>query len=50
MKFEGTLSPEEFDFILEVGLNWLMQQGALPMIVADEENPHQQVPPAEMEQ
>ena len=33
MKFEGTLTQEEFDFVLELGLSQLMMQGALPMII-----------------
>ena len=32
--FSGTLNPEEVDFILTVGLNYLMQQGAIPFRVA----------------
>jgi hypothetical protein len=28
--FEGELSDEEFDFVLTVGLNELLSQGALP--------------------
>jgi hypothetical protein len=29
--FEGELSGEEHDFVLKVGLNFLMQAGAIPM-------------------
>lgn len=35
MKFEGTLTQEEFDFVLEIGLNYLVKNGALPMIIDD---------------
>ena len=31
--FQGELSPEEVDVILGVGLNFLMQQGAIPFKV-----------------
>ncbi len=34
--FKGTLSPEEHDFVLSVGLNTLVEQGAIAM-TADEE-------------
>lgn len=30
VKFEGQLTQEELDFVLTVGLNELLQQGALP--------------------
>ena len=29
--FKGTLSPEEHDFVLSVGLNTLVEQGAIAM-------------------
>ena len=35
--FKGSLSPEEHEFVLAVGLNTLMEAGALPMQMADEE-------------
>lgn len=36
--FKGSLSPEEHEFVLAVGLNTLMEAGALPMQMADEED------------
>ncbi len=36
VKFEGELSQEEHEFVLTVGLHTLMQQGAIPFIVADD--------------
>lgn len=33
MTFQGELSAEEVDLVISVGLNWLMKEGALPMIV-----------------
>lgn len=35
--FEGELSPEEFDLVLETGLNALFEAGALPFQTIDEE-------------
>jgi hypothetical protein len=35
--FEGELSPEEFDLVLETGLNCLFEAGALPFQAIDEE-------------
>ena len=35
--FKGTLSPEEHEFVLAVGLNTLMENGAIPFQVAGEE-------------
>lgn len=34
--FEGELTQEEHDFVITVGLNTLMEQGAIPFQVADE--------------
>lgn len=34
--FKGELSNEEHEFVLAVGLNTLMEAGALPMQVADD--------------
>jgi hypothetical protein len=31
VSFEGELSSEELDLILSVGLNYLLQQGAIPL-------------------
>ena len=36
VKFQGELSQEEADFVIQVGLNWLLQQGALPFQIFDE--------------
>ncbi len=33
--FEGELDSEEVDFVLRLGLNFLLQQGALPLITKD---------------
>ena len=33
--FEGEISPDELDLILSVGLNYLLQQGAIPLKVLD---------------
>ena len=35
--FKGELSPEEHDFVLSVGLNTLIEQGAIAMHSAEEE-------------
>ena len=35
--FKGALSPEEHDFVLSVGLNTLIEQGAIAMHGAEEE-------------
>jgi hypothetical protein len=35
--FKGSLTSEEHEFILAVGLNTLMEHGALPFQVADED-------------
>jgi hypothetical protein len=35
VKFEGTLEPKELDLVLQVGLNYLLQQGALPFTLDD---------------
>ena len=37
VKFQGELSQEEADFVIQVGLNWLLQQGALPFKMFEEE-------------
>jgi hypothetical protein len=36
--FKGSLTLEEHEFILAVGLNTLLENGALPMQLADEED------------
>lgn len=35
--FQGELSPEELDYVLEVGLCYLMAQGALPFKTISED-------------
>lgn len=34
--FKGTLTPEEHDFVLSVGLNTLVEQGAIAMTAEEE--------------
>lgn len=48
VKFEGELEQKELDLVLKIGLNYLLQMGALPFVtkVADqledmEEHPEQ---------
>lgn len=36
IQFEGELSQEELDLILSVGINFLMEQGAIPFKVMSE--------------
>jgi ABC-type proline/glycine betaine transport system ATPase subunit len=36
VKFEGELEAQELDLVLQIGLNYLLQQGALPFTFADE--------------
>lgn len=35
--FEGEFGPEEVRFIMEIGVNFLLQQGALPFVGEDED-------------
>jgi len=35
--FKGSLSPEEHEFILAIGLNTLMENGAIPFQVGEED-------------
>lgn len=49
VKFEGELGPKELDLVLEIGLNYLLQQGALPLING-EEGASLQLPPSNSEQ
>lgn len=37
VKFEGELEPKELDFVLKIGLNTLMQLGAIPFTSKPEE-------------
>lgn len=32
VKFEGELEPLELDLVIKVGLNYLLQMGALPIV------------------
>lgn len=32
LTFQGKLSPEELEFVIKTGLNYLLEQGALPFI------------------
>jgi len=43
--FKGTLSPEEHEYVLAVGLNTLMEAGALPMQVIEDEDDYMNFPP-----
>ncbi len=36
VRFKGELSPEEHDFVLSVGLNTLIEQGAIAMSTEEE--------------
>ena len=47
--FKGTLSPEEHEYVLAVGLNTLMEAGALPMQIIDDEDDYKNFPPHDME-
>lgn len=38
VKFQGELSQEEADFVIKVGLNYLMQQGALPFQIFNDDS------------
>ena len=48
--FQGELSSEEVDVILGVGLNFLMQQGALPFKVLKDLDRIKMVPSSETQQ
>ena len=37
MTFKGSLSPEEHEFVLAVGLNTLIENGAIPFQIGDED-------------
>lgn len=36
VKFEGELSSAEVDMVLQIGLNFLLQQGAIPYTIKSE--------------
>jgi len=48
--FKGTLSPEEHEYVLAVGLNTLMEAGALPMQVIEDEDDYMNFPPPDDEE
>ena len=37
VKFEGELGPKEVEFVVQVGMNYLLMQGALPFLKDDDE-------------
>lgn len=45
--FTGELTSEELDLIISVGLNYLLQQGALPMKSMEESDLHSFAPGSE---
>lgn len=38
VKFHGELSQDEADYVIKVGLNYLLQNGALPFKVVDNQD------------
>lgn len=36
VKFEGELEQKELDLVIQIGLNYLLQQGVLPFTIADD--------------
>ena len=48
--FKGTLSPEEHEYVLAVGLNTLMEAGALPMQIIEDEDDYMNFPPIDHEE
>lgn len=38
VEFKGELSPEEADYVITMGLNYLLQQGVLPFQTVSEED------------
>lgn len=47
VKFEGELEQVELDFVLKIGLNTLMQMGAIPFTSKEEENISVEEPPVQ---
>jgi hypothetical protein len=37
VKFEGELEPKELDLVIKIGLNFLLQMGALPIVTQDDD-------------
>jgi hypothetical protein len=48
--FKGTLSAEEHEYVLAVGLNTLMEAGALPMQIIEDEDDYMNFPPIDDEE
>lgn len=48
--FSGEMSQEEFDFVVEAGLNYLLAKGQIPYQVVDEEDLASIVPGTETHQ
>jgi hypothetical protein len=44
VKFEGELTEEEHEFVVNIGLATLMEQGAIPFVTTDEENAYKFIP------
>ena len=44
VKFEGELEPKELDFVLKIGLNTLLQLGAIPFTTKGEEKISESTP------
>lgn len=42
--FEGTLTPAEFDMVLEVGLSYLFRMGVLKTVVVSEGDSDEEIP------
>lgn len=36
VKFEGELEPQELELVISIGLNFLLQNGALPFMTGDD--------------
>lgn len=47
VKFEGELDPVELDFVLQIGLNTLMQMGAIPFSSKKEEDINTEASPVQ---
>lgn len=41
--FQGVLSQEEADYVIQIGLNTLLQQGAIPFKIMEEPSPYDDV-------
>lgn len=47
VKFEGELEQVELDFVLKIGLNTLMQMGAIPFTAKNEESVNTEASPVQ---